>query len=139
MATKLKLDPDTVVVATTSGVTLLASGEEASFRRGQKFRAAAPVVRKLPHFFVPESTPVDEWPSEYAAADVSLAAQDREYRVEQARREPAPIPAERRVYASSSIVADGRTFSAGVVYDSADPVVRKNAQYFEVRRPMVPS
>jgi hypothetical protein len=136
--TKRDIDPEAIYLAWTSGATELAPGKEVTFRKGQEFRGSAAIVLERPGLFVKQGTPHDEWPNEFAAADVSLAAVDREYRAEQARRAPPAIPVDQRVVATSTFRVGGRSFSEGNIYDLRDKVVKQNPSYFAwPSRPLV--
>ena len=136
MATKLKVDPEKVYTAWTSGAAALPDGSEIVFKRGQQFRGTAAIVRERPNLFVEAAVPQSEWPSEWDSIIERDMAADRAMREEQARNASPEIPADRRVVCAQSFRAGARTFHQGQVYSLDDEVVKEHKGFFEVRRPL---
>lgn len=99
-------------------------------QRGTRLRGNDKIVQKCFQNFVEDGTPESEWPNMWDSIIKHDAAIDAAYRAEQALKAPPEIPADKRVIATETFRAGGRTFAKGQIYDLRDKVVRENKNFF---------
>jgi hypothetical protein len=134
---------DEIVVCIDGFAGALDSGREVIYKKGARLRASDPAVRKWPELFARDGASDDELQQQRAEVffphhNEVIAKADREFREEQAQREPKPIPPEERVEVLRDFRIGLRLISEGAVFSRNDPLVKRHPEFFgEPRRPLV--